>query len=103
MTNPLTAGLPPVHPGDILREDVLPAVRVPKVRIAKELGISRQSFDDLLKGKSSLSTLMALKLERLFGGSAEMWCNLQRDYDLAIARHEKADELNKIEALEEAA
>ena len=42
-------------------------------------------------------------VDRLFGGSAEMWCNLQRDYDLAIARHEKADELNKIEALEEAA
>ena len=102
MTNQRTAGLPATHPGDILREDVLPAVRATKVEIAKRLGLTRQALDNLLKGKASLSSLTALKLERLFGGSAEMWCNLQRDYDLAIARREKADELAQIEALEAA-
>lgn len=102
MTNQLTSGLPAVHPGDILREDVLPAVNAKKIEIAAALGMTRQALDNLLKGKAALSPLTALKLERLFGGSAEMWCNLQRDHDLANARREKADELARIEALEAA-
>lgn len=102
MTNSLTAGLPPVHPGELLKEDILPAVKATRKEIADRLGISRQTLYDLLNGATPVSSLLALKLERLFGGSAEMWCNLQRDHDLAIARTEKAEELDKIEALEAA-
>lgn len=102
MTNPLLAGLPPVHPGEVLREDVLPAVKAKKIGIASALGISRQAFDNLLKGKTALSPVIALKLERLFGGSAEMWCNLQRDYDLAIARQQNADDLDALHLLDAA-
>lgn len=102
MTNSLTAGLPPVHPGEVLKEDVLPAVKATRKEVAERLGVSRQTLYDLLNGETPVSSLLALKLERLFGGSAEMWCNLQRDYDLAIARSEKAEELDKIEALEAA-
>lgn len=89
----------PVHPGEILREDVVPSVKASKVSIAAALGLSRQSFYDLLNGKVPVSSLTALKLERLFGGSAEMWLNLQRNYDLAILRRERAEELDRIEAL----
>ena len=102
MTNKLTTALPPVHPGEVLREDILPAVKATKVELAGMLGISRQSLYDLLKGKTPLSSLLALKLERLFGGSAEMWCNLQRDYDLAVVRKEKADELDALRMLDAA-
>lgn len=102
MTNLLIAGLPPVHPGEVLKEDILPAVRATRKEIARRLGISRQTLYDLLNGETPVSSLLALKLERLFGGSAEMWCNLQRDYDLAVARQEKAEELAQIEALEAA-
>jgi addiction module HigA family antidote len=102
MTNSLLAGLPPVHPGEVLREDVLPAVKAKKIEIAEALGITRQALDNLLKGKTALSPVNALKLERLFGGSAEMWCNLQRDYDLATARQQNAEELKSLRLLDAA-
>lgn len=102
MTNSLLAGLPPVHPGEVLREDVLPAVKAKKIEIAEALGITRQALDNLLKGKTALSPVNALKLERLFGGSAEMWCNLQRDYDLATARQQNAEELKSLHLLDAA-
>lgn len=102
MTNQLLAGLPPVHPGEVLREDVLPAVKAKRVEIADALGISRQALHNILRGQAPVSAVLALKLERLFGGSAEMWCNLQRDYELAIARKEKAAELESIRTLEPA-
>lgn len=92
----------PVHPGEILKEDVLPELRLTKTRFAQKLGLSRQSLHDLLEGKYAISTIVALRLERLLGSSAEMWLNLQRDFDLALARAEKADELEQIKALEAA-
>lgn len=102
MTNTLTAGLPAIHPGEILREDVLPSVKATKIEIADALGISRQALHNILTCKAPLSSLLALKLERLLGGSAEMWCNLQRDYELAIARRERAAELEAVPTLEAA-
>lgn len=102
MTNHLIAGLDPVHPGDILREDVLPTIRVSKTDIARRLGLSRQSFYDLINAKVPVSVGTALRLERLFGGSAEMWLNLQRDYDLAKIKAAIGPELEKIETLEAA-
>lgn len=102
VTNPLIAGLPPVHPGEVLREDVLPAVKAKKVEVAEALGISRQALHNILKGEAPVSAVLALKLERLFGGSAEMWCNLQRDYELAIARRDNAKELESLRAIKAA-
>lgn len=90
----------PVHPGEVLREVSVPSVRASKTQIAEALGLSRQSFYDLLNGKVSLSPMTALRIERLFGGSAEMWLRLQDAYDLALLREEKAGELDNIRALE---
>ena len=55
MTNPLTKGLRPVHPGEMLREDILPAVARPKVEIARLLGISRQTLYDILNEKQPVT------------------------------------------------
>ena len=102
MTNPLVAGLRPMHPGELLREDILPAVGRPKTEIARLLGISRQTMYDILNEKQPVSAGMALRLAKMFGGSAEVWLNMQRNYDLKIAERELGDALDAIPRLEAA-
>jgi len=102
MTNPLLKGLRPVHPGEILREDVLPAVGRPKTEIARLLGISRQTLYDILNEKQPITPHMALRLARMFGGSAESWLAMQRNYDLKLAERELVNQLDAIPRLEAA-
>jgi antitoxin HigA-1 len=102
MTNPLVAGLRPMHPGELLREDILPAVGRPKAEIARLLGISRQTLYDILGEKQPVTPAMALRLARMFGGNAESWTNLQRNYDLRMAEAELGDALDAIPRLEAA-
>jgi len=99
MTNPLVAGLRPMHPGELLREDILPAVGRPKTEIARLLGISRQTLYDILNEKKPVTPAMALRLARMFGSNAESWTNLQRNYDLKIAEAELGDALDAIPLL----
>lgn len=102
MANPLTKGLRPVHPGELLREDILPAVGRPKTEIARLLGISRQTLYDILGEKQPVTPAMALRLGRMFNVSAESWVNMQRNYDLKLAERDLGDALNAIPLLEAA-
>ena len=102
MTNPLMKNMRPVHPGELLREDVLPAIARPKTEIARLLGISRQTLYDILNEKQPVTPAMALRFARMFGGSAESWVNMQRNYDLKIAERELGDALDAIPRLEAA-
>ena len=102
MSNPLLKGLRPVHPGEMLREDILPAVGKPKAEIARLLGISRQTLYDILGEKQPVTAAMALRLGKLFGDGAEIWLNMQRNYDLRIAERELGDALDAIPRLEAA-
>lgn len=102
MSNPLLRGLRPVHPGEILREDILPAVGRPKTEIARLLGISRQTLYDILNEKQPVTPHIALRLARMFGGSAESWLAMQRNYDLKLAERELQAELDAIPRLEAA-
>src|SRR5919205_4477176 len=98
--NPLLAGLTPTHPGDILREDILPATGHSKSEIARRLGISRQTLYDILDEKQPVTPAMALRLCRLLGNSPEFWLNMQRDYDLRTLEPRMAAELETIRALD---
>jgi len=102
MTNPLLKGLRPIHPGELLREDILPAVGRPKTEIARLLGISRQTLYQIINEKQPVSPSMALRLAKMFGGSAESWTNMQRNYDLKIAEAELGDALDAIPHLQAA-
>ncbi|MBW8785335.1 MAG: HigA family addiction module antidote protein [Novosphingobium sp.] len=102
MSNPLLKGLRPVHPGEMLREDILPAVGKPKAEIARLLGISRQTLYDILNEKQPITAAMALRLGKLFGDGAEIWLNMQRNYDLKLAERELGDKLDAIPRLEAA-
>ena len=82
-------GLPPVHPGEILKEDVLPSAGLSVTAAAKALGVSRQMLHDILSERRPLSAVMCLKLSRLLGGSPELWMRLQAAYDLKMAERDK--------------
>src|SRR5258708_4624636 len=83
------SGLPPVHPGEIIREDVLPEAGLSVTATAKALGVSRQAVHRILAGKKPLSAAMCLRIARLFGSTPEFWMRLQADYDLKIAARDK--------------
>jgi len=82
-------GLPPVHPGEILREDILPEVGLSVTATAKALGVSRQMLHDILAERRPLSAIMCLKVSRLLGSTPAFWMRLQAEYDLKKAAQNK--------------
>ena len=93
-------GLPPMHPGELLREEILPALERPKTEIAKLLGISRQALYDVLTEKQPVTPVMALRLGKLCGNGPDLWLNLQKRYDLYQAQQELGDKIKNIPTLE---
>lgn len=71
----------PTHPGEMLREDILPALGMTKVQIADALGISRQHLYDILGGKKPVSPEVAVRLGVAFGDGAEIWLRMQAAHD----------------------
>jgi len=90
--------LPPIHPGEIIREDVLPEVGLSVTAAAKALGVSRQMLHDILAGRKPLSAVMCLKISRLLGSTPEFWMRLQADYDLkkAARNQEVMDRVGRV-------
>ena len=81
--------LPPVHPGEIIKLDILPSVGLSVTATAKALGVSRQMLHDIMAGRKPLSAVMCLKVSRLFGSTPELWMRLQAAYDLKKAEQNK--------------
>jgi len=75
-----------MHPGEILREDVLPALSMSKTAVADALKISRQTLYDILDEKQPVTAEMAVRFGKLFGNGPKLWINLQRASDLEIAQ-----------------
>jgi addiction module HigA family antidote len=93
-------GLPPMHPGELLREEVLPALGRPKTEIARLLGVSRQTLYDLIEEKQPVTPPMALRLGKLCGNGPDLWLNLQKRYDLHRAQQELGAKIKAIPTLE---
>ena len=72
---------PPTHPGALLRDDILPAVKRGKTEIAGLLGISRTHLYDILGEKKPISPQVAVHLGKLFGDGAGIWLRMQAAYD----------------------
>lgn len=89
--------IPPTHPGELLREVVLPAVDMSKTDVAKALRISRQTLYDILNERQPVTAEMAVRFGKLFGNGPRLWINMQRSFDLALA--EKTVDISKIPAL----
>ena len=98
-TTNIKRGLPAMHPGELLREDVIPALGRSKAEIARLLGGSRQTLHDILREKKPVTVDMALRLGKLCGNGPTLWLNLQRVYDLEHAAPRMASELDTIPTL----
>ncbi|WP_210241319.1 HigA family addiction module antitoxin [Mesorhizobium sp. B2-7-3] len=96
---PIKRGLPAMHPGELLREDVIPALDKSKTEIAKLLGISRRTLYDILDEKQPVTVPMALRLGKLVGNGPVLWLNLQRNYDLEQAERALSAEIEAIPTL----
>ncbi len=92
----------PTHPGEMLREDYLPDYGLTVAGLADALGVSRQTVNELLRERRSLSPEMALRLSRLFGNSPEFWLNAQRAVDLWDAAQAIKADVERIKPLDAA-
>ena len=92
-------GLPAMHPGELLREDVIPALGRPRAEIARLLGVSRQTLHAILAERSPVTPEMALRLGKLCGNGPELWLNLQVRHDLEKLGKSKRAEIAAIPTL----
>lgn len=87
---------PPVHPGEILREDVLPALRLSVTDAAKQLGIARQTLHRILAERAAVTPEMAVRLGKFCGNGPGLWLRLQQTHDLWHAERLLADAVARI-------
>src|SRR5262249_31833890 len=81
----------PPHPGLSVRHDCIEPLDLTITEAADILGVTRQTLNNLVNGKSGISADMAIRLDKAFGGGAETWLRLQMAYDLAQARQHEGD------------
>ena len=86
MQTMLKQGMKPQHPGEILNDLYFGPLGLSQQSVADNLGVTRKTLSMLLNGHQGISAEMALRLARAFGTSPDLWLNLQRNYDLWIAR-----------------
>ena len=86
----------PVHPGEILREDVFPALGITISEAARQLGVSRQTLHRLLAETHAITPEMALRLGKFCGNGPGLWLRLQQRYDLWQAEKRLRHAIDKI-------
>jgi addiction module HigA family antidote len=81
----------PPHPGLSVRHDCIEPLGLTITEASEALGVTRQTLNNLVNGKSGISADMAIRLDEAFGSGAETWLRLQVAYDLARDREHEAD------------
>ena len=94
--NTIKRVIPPTHPGEMLREDFLPDYGLIPTTLASALGVSRQTVNELLRERRVITSVMALRLSRLFGNSPEFWLSAQDSRDLRESEQRYYEELSRI-------
>jgi addiction module HigA family antidote len=85
--------LPPVHPGEILREDLLTPLRISINRLGRDLRVPVTRMSEIVNGRRGITADTALRLARYFGTTPEFWMNLQAAYDLDIVQRTSAERI----------
>jgi addiction module HigA family antidote len=85
--------MPPVHPGETLREDFLKPLGLTANRLAIDLQVPVTRVNDIVRGKRAVTADTALRLARYFGTTPQFWMNLQANYDLELAQDERGSEI----------
>ncbi|MGY5807611.1 HigA family addiction module antitoxin [Rhizobium sp. LEGMi198b] len=94
--------LPPIHPGEILREEYLKPLTMSAGALAKHLNVPRTRIERLVSEETGVTPDTALRLARFFSTTPDFWMAMQTGYDLAIAQAEKSDVFAAIKPLEAA-
>ena len=89
----------PTHPGEMLRDDVLPELGLSVSEAARRLGISRQQLHRVLACTHPITTEMALRIGKFAGNGPDLWLRMQLSYDLWHAEQRMQDELSNIETV----
>ena len=87
--------LPPIHPGEILREEFLEPMGISQYRLAKDISVPPRRINEIVHGKRSVTADTALRLGRFFGMSPQFWLNLQTRYDLEMTEDLLGDRLDE--------
>ena len=87
--------LEPIHPGEVLAEEFMAPLGVSQNRLARDIDVPVSRIAGIVKGGRSITADTALRLARFFGTSAELWTNMQSDYDLRVARRVAGPEIDK--------
>lgn len=88
----------PPHPGEALREDVLPDIKMTVTAVARHLGYSRVQLSNVLHGRAPISADLAWRLELAGLGKAHMWLGRQSAYDLWQAQHKEVPAITRLHA-----
>lgn len=87
--------LPPIHPGEIIKEEFLAPLNLTVRQLAKALAVDAPRLNEIVRGRRSITADTALRLSRYFGTSAELWMGLQSDYELRLARQTKQKKIER--------
>ena len=87
----------PTHPGEVLREDVLPGLGVSVTAFARAIGVSRQTVHAILRGDKGITPAMALRIGKFVGNGPGLWLRMQQAHDLWLAERALAQKLAGIE------
>jgi addiction module HigA family antidote len=91
-----TKGLPPIHPGEILREEFMVPMQLSSHAVARAIGVTPARVNDIVKERRGITADTALRLGRYFGTTADVWINLQKRFELETARRQLGNTLAHI-------
>lgn len=92
----------PIHPGEILMEDFIEGFGITQNRLAVAIGVPPRRINEIVHGKRGITADTAVRLAKYFGTSAELWMNLQSNYELRLQRRALREQVDAIEPLQTA-
>ncbi|HEY3778173.1 MAG TPA: HigA family addiction module antitoxin [Rhizomicrobium sp.] len=95
----MAKALKPMHPGEVLREEFLLPLNLSAGALARACGLPRTRIERIAGEQTGITADTALRLGKALGTTAQLWLNLQNDYDIQIARRELGKSLDRIETL----
>ncbi|PHR62200.1 MAG: addiction module antidote protein, HigA family [Robiginitomaculum sp.] len=92
--------LSPIHAGEILREEFMEPLNLKAYTLSKRIGVTRNTVEGLIRENVGISADTALRLARFFGTTPSFWLNIQKHYELEMAKDRMGDDLENIKPME---
>ena len=91
----------PTHPGELIREDLLPETGISQTHLARLMGVSRRTISEVIHERRRLTPDIAFRLAKVFNSTSEMWLNMQQAVDLWEANKKHGREYDQIRPIQE--